>query len=412
MDEVNKKIKFSTGLNNKIRKKALFFLFFIFLVAISVFLYFLFFSKKNTINKSFLPVKEIQQKIVFRRTINNMSLEEKAAQLMFIGVTPEEWEQIGDWKYSIGGFLVNKTWADIVKNNGLIDLESQTASKSAILPFFGADQEGGEICRFDWLDCTSQKQTENQQQAFITAETRGVDLKKLGINVVFAPVLDIAENNNDFIWKRTFNSNDEKITALLGSAMIKGFTKAGIIACPKHFPGHGGTIIDSHLQLPEIECNQQCLEKRIYPFKKVIDNGAEMIMIGHIKILNIKNQKTETKEDRPASLSGYWITETLRGQLNFKGVIITDDLLMRSLAEIDYPETENIDKTINFWWVAPASVESIKAGADMVMIVGAPEVQEKVFQRLINAIKNGEIPEKRIDESLIRILRLKSLLIY
>ncbi len=123
---------------------------------------------------------------------------------MFIGVTPEEWEQIGDWKYSAGGLLVNKTWADIVKNNGLIDLESQTASKSAILPFFGADQEGGEICRFDWLDCSSQKQTENQQQAFMIAETRGVDLKKLGINVVFAPVLDIAENNNDFYLEKNF----------------------------------------------------------------------------------------------------------------------------------------------------------------------------------------------------------------
>ena len=395
MDEVNKKN----------RKKIFFFLFFIFLVAISAFLYFLFFSKKNTINKSFLPVKEIQQKIVFRRTINNMSLEEKAAQLMFVGVSPEEWEQLDDWKYSAGGLLVNKTWPDII-NNGLIDLESQTASKSAILPFFGADQEGGEVCRFDWLDCTSQKQTENQQQAFMIAETRGVDLKKLGINVVFAPVLDIAENNNDFIWKRTFNSNDEKITALLGSAMIKGFTKAGIIACPKHFPGHGGTIIDSHLQLPEIECNQQCLEKRIYPFKKVIDNGAEMIMIGHIKISNIKNQKSKIEEEQPTSLSRYWITEVLRNQLDFNGVIITDDLTMKALSQVDYSQ-KNINKSQNFWWVAPAAIESIKAGADMVMIVGAPEVQKKVYQKIIEAIKTSEISEKSLDESLLRALKLK-----
>ena len=390
------------GVNKTNRKKVIFFLFFLFLVAAAASLYFFSLFKALTIKKPFPAVKEIQQKIFFRKTINNMSLEEKAAQLMFIGAASEEWEQLGDWKYSAGGLIISsKLLKEEIEN-----LKLKIASQSGIIPFVGVDQEGGVVCRFDWLDCTSQKQIKNHHQAFMIAKTRGEDLKKLGINVVFAPVLDIAESENDFIWERTFDSNDENKIADLGSAMIKGFSEAGIIACPKHFPGHGGTSIDSHLQLPSIECGRQCLEKRICPFKKAIDNGAEMIMVGHI-ILTITHYPSPITH-YPTSISKYWITEVLRGDLGFKGVVVTDDLLMRSLAEIDYPETENIDKAVNFWWAPPAAVESIKAGADMVMIVGAPEVQEKVFQRLKKAVDNKEISKERIDESLEKVLKLKS----
>ena len=388
------------------RKKTIFFIFFLFLVALAASLCFFFFFKTNTIKKPFLPVKEIQQKIVLRKKINSMSLGEKTAQLMFIGVSPQGWEQLDDWKYSVGGLLVNKAWADIAKTSELIDLETEIASKSATLSFFGVDQEGGDVCRFDWLDCISQKQIKNQQQAFMIAEKRGKELKESGINVVFAPVLDIAENNNDFIWKRTFASDDENETADLGSAMIKGFSEGGIIACPKHFPGHGGTSVDSHLQLPSIKCDKQCLEKRIYPFKKAIDSGAKMIMVGHLLIENGK-QKTEDRK-RPASLSKYWITDVLRDQLDYNGVIITDDLTMRALSKVNYPSTENINKTIDFWWVGPAAVESIKAGADMVMIVNAPEVQKQVFDRLKKAVETGEISEERVNQILKRILKLKN----
>ena len=129
-------------------------------------------------------------------------------------------------------------------------------------------------------------------------------------------------------------------------------------------------------------------------------------MIGHIKISNIKNQKSKIEEEQPTSLSRYWITEVLRNQLDFNGVIITDDLTMKALSQVDYSQ-KNINKSQNFWWVAPAAIESIKAGADMVMIVGAPEVQKKVYQKIIEAIKTSEISEKSLDESLLRALKLK-----
>jgi len=309
--------------------------------------------------------------------LQKMSLEEKVSQLMFVGKPGND--------RNFGGLIVNQPF-DFTQGRQL------TATGSGVFPFIGIDQEGGVVCRLPWLDCTGQREIKSTSEAADLASKRAKELKSLGFNVVFAPVLDIAESETDFIWSRSFSDN----VGDLGAAMIEGFNRQGIIACPKHFPGHGGTNMDSHYQLPTVECDENCLREKIRPFKKAIEAGVSMIMVGHITVNNLtmKQLKHETIDSPPASLSKYWITDILKKQLKFNGVVITDDLNMGGIRAYQ-PDT------------GEAAVQAILAGADMVMVIGEPLIQEQVYQRLLQAVNNGEISKIRIDESLRRILKLK-----
>lgn len=367
---------------------------FLLLLIIFVLIGFFWFLLSKTEFSKFIFIKQkVSKEKLIDEKIKTMVLEQKVGQLMFLGGDPKKWEKKNDWRLLAGGLIVDKEWI-----NNLDEVKEKIATKSGILPFIGVDQEGGTVCRLDWLECISQRQINNDKQAIMLSRTRGEALQELGINVVFAPVLDIAESKNDFIWERTFASSDEKKVAELGLAMIGGFNQAGIIACPKHFPGHGGTLTDSHWQLPSIECDKECFEKRIYPFRSAIDSGNRMIMVGHLMLSN---------DEWPTSISKQINTDILRSELGFKGVVITDDLLMKSLSGVDYPNKEALDENENFWWVAPAALEAIKAGADMVMITSDPQAQESAFKGIIEAVNTNKISEGRIDESLRKIFDLK-----
>jgi beta-N-acetylhexosaminidase len=388
----------------------------IFLLAV-FFLGGLFFGFLSSKNYRF-PQTNINKEDQLNQKIKKMSLDEKISQFLFLGGDFRNINSL-DWRLKAGGIIINlklKNQNEKLIREEILNIQEKIASQSGIEPFFGADQEGGEVCRLDWLDCTSQKMINSKSQVLILAKKRGEDLKRIGINLVFAPVLDISDNKTDFIWGRTFATADPKEAAELGLAMVGGFNQSGIIACPKHFPGHGGTSSDSHQKLPLVDCDQSCLESRIYPFKKVIDNGVKMVMVGHIKIKlkaqnsNVKTTAQSEKVDQlPASISPYWINDILRNQLEFSGVVITDDLMMRALEEVEYPD-ERLDKTKDFWWAAPAAVQAIKAGADMVIISDNSEIQKEVFERLKKAVETKEISEERLNESLKRILKIKLLL--
>ncbi len=335
-------------MNINLIRKGFFFLVAVFLPAFLILRFFL------SINQSsFHKNKNLNEENMIKQKIELMSLDQKIGQLMFLGGDFQEIKN-DDWRLMAGGLLISskfKVQSSKLLGEEIIKLEEKIASQSGIFPFIGIDQEGGEVCRLDWLDCASQKMVVNRHQAMILARNRGEELKKLGINLVFAPVLDVSDEKADFIWGRTFNTSDSAQAADLGLAMIGGFNQAGIISCPKHFPGHGGTKIDSHQKLPVIDCDNQCLDTRLYPFKMAINNGVKMIMIGHINIkLKAQSSKLKTtmssekNEEFPASISSFWITGLLRNQLNFDGVVITDDLMMGALSEVEYPD-KDLDKS-------------------------------------------------------------------
>jgi beta-N-acetylhexosaminidase len=216
-----------------------------------------------------------------------------------------------------------------------------------------------------------------------------LQLKSSGINMDFAPVLDVNNNPlNIVIGVRSFGS-DPYLVANMGVAFIKGMQKEGIASCAKHFPGHGDTAADSHLELPVVEHSRERLEKvEIYPFKEAIKAGVDSIMTAHIYVPAL-----EPADGVPATLSSNILTGLLRKELGFEGVIITDCMEMKAIAD-------------NFGTVEGA-VMAIEAGADIVLISHTIGKQKAAIEETIKAVKKGRITEERISESVLRILKLK-----
>jgi beta-N-acetylhexosaminidase len=202
------------------------------------------------------------------------------------------------------------------------------------------------------------------------------EAKYVGINMPLIPVLDVNQDpDNPIICTRAF-SDDPHEVARFGRLYVKILEKSGLISCGKHFPGHGDTPTDSHLLLPVIsKSRQNLLEVDILPFREAIEEGVSSIMIGHLLIPSV--------DDRPASLSKELITNLLRKELCFNGLILTDALNMKALNNM-----ENV----------PA--QCIKAGADVLLHPAAPDI---TVQELMNGLASGEITEKDIGEALTRI---------
>lgn len=215
--------------------------------------------------------------------------------------------------------------------------------------------------------------------------TIGKYLKKYEFNLDFAPVADINTNKkNIVIGKRAFGSTPSLVSKMV-DAEIKGFHKAKIMACVKHFPGHGDTKGDTHTGYVSIKKNWNALKKcEIVPFKKAFSSATDMVMVAHITANKV------SKDKLPASLSYNMITKKLRKELKYNGVVITDSMEMGAVAD-NYTSAES-------------AVMAIKAGADIVLM---PYDFKAAYNAVLKAVKSGKISEKRLNESVLRILKLK-----
>ena len=272
----------------------------------------------------------------------------------------------------------------------------QLVAKATGMPplFVCVDQEGGRVTRLKppyWQSHPSARtlgSTGLAQNVRNEMKSIGKELKDVGINWNFAPVLDVDSNpNNPVIADRSYSSNPNE-TASFGSAAIDGLQiDNGIMACGKHFPGHGDTNIDSHLALPVISHSLQHLhEVELVPFVAAISNHVAGIMTTHIMFPELDNEF-------PATLSVGILTDLLRVQLKYAGLIVTDCLEMRALSER--------------WGSAESAVLSILAGSDIVLCCHTLETQQNIVEALIHAVSTGRINERRIDESVNRILLVK-----
>lgn len=258
--------------------------------------------------------------------------------------------------------------------------------------FFGIDQEGGRVAKIpgDLKALPTNLEIgeiNNSDFSFEYGNILGNLVRSFGFNVNFAPVLDINSNpNNPVIGDRSFGNNPDLVSKL-GIQTMKGIQDENIIPTIKHFPGHGDTSVDSHLELPVVNKTLEELEAlELIPFENAINEGADMVMIAHILLPKLD-------EKFPSSMSKVVITELLREKLGFSGVVITDDMTMEAI-------TDHYD-------IGDASVESIKAGTDIIMVAHHYENIIKVISSLKTAVEAGEISEERIDESVTRILKLK-----
>lgn len=295
-------------------------------------------------------------------------------------------------KYPAAGFTLFKK--NIKSPEQIKHFNNQLHALGRIPPFIFIDEEGGDVARLanhkafnlpKYESMLSIGNTEDPQNAYKAGLEIGKYLKKYGFDADFAPVADVNTNpDNPIIGKRAFSS-DPEIAAKMNQAFLKGLNQAGIKGCLKHFPGHGDTQTDTHKGYAETLKNwAQLNECELITFKAGIQNNVPMIMVAHITAPNVDPSKV------PATFSKLLITEKLRNELNFQGVIISDALEMGAITK-DYPPEQ-------------ASIKAIQAGIDIILI---PYDYKTAYTSLLNAVKNSTIPESRIDQSVERILKYK-----
>ena len=270
-------------------------------------------------------------------------------------------------------------------------LTNQLQSSCRRMPLFvSIDEEGGRISRLPneftrFPSAAAIGSHHNAEWTYRSAEITAKELRAVGINMDFAPVLDVlTEPDNPVIKDRAFGSSATVVSAM-GLAVMAGLQDNHVIACGKHFPGHGDTSSDSHLELPRVAQplgRIQSVELR--PFAHLIANGLATIMTAHVLYPALDRKS-------PATLSKRIIEDLLRKGLGFKGVVITDDLEMKAIT-LDPGE---------------AAVQSLLAGVDLLLICHDEQKQRLALGAVYRAVKEKRLTEARIDQSLLRILTLK-----
>jgi beta-N-acetylhexosaminidase len=324
----------------------------------------------------------------------SMSLEQKVGQLFMCGFPDPEPDAnilrlIRD--YHIGG--VNYFRRNVRTPDQVAACSAALQDVSAVPLLISVDQEGGMVACVE--QCVTLMPgnmalgaTRDVEGAYKAARITGEELRVLGINMNFAPCVDINNNpDNPVIGVRSYGESP-RLVGEMGSAAVKGYQDAGITATIKHFPGHGDTDADSHLELPRVPHDRQRLhEVELLPFKQAIAAGVDAVMTAHVIFPAYESR------DIPATLSHNILTGLLREELGFQGVITTDCLEMNA-----------IWKGVG---VGQGAVMAVAAGADLVLISHQIALQIEGIEAVIEAVRSGKISEARIDESVDRLLRLK-----
>lgn len=330
--------------------------------------------------------------------------EEKASDFIIMN---KEVEKVIS-SHNFGGVIL---FANNLKNSEQSYKLIEDIQKSSKVPMFIAtDQEGGIVARLNsgtrFPGNMALGTLNNELETFTVGKYIAEELMALGINTNFSPVADVNSNpNNPVIGLRSFSS-DKELVAKHSLAMMLGMQDENLITTAKHFPGHGDTDIDTHLGLASIDkTKEELYELEFYPFINLINNGVDMIMSAHVALPKIENEKIISKVDGseislPATLSKKVLTDILRNELNFKGVIVTDALTgMKAI-------TDNMNEY-------EATKKAILAGADILLMpvniktLNDVNKLDNIIHKLVEDVKNGVISEDRINESYERIMKLK-----
>ena len=273
------------------------------------------------------------------------------------------------------------------------DLQSLAIEASGIPLLVSTDQEGGRVFRVPedvmpvYPGAMGLGQSGDADLARDVGFATGYHLRAVGINVVLAPVMDVNNNpENPVINTRSFGS-DPATVALMATALAAGIRESGAIPVIKHFPGHGDTNVDSHLDLPHIDRSEGELEKvELQPFRRGIQDGAEIVMTAHILF-------PQLDRERPATLSPRILREILRRKLGFKGIIMTDAMEMYAVAR-RYP----YEKSVRM---------AIEAGVDVILLTGMGPYVETMYGSLLKAFQKGDLPMELLDRAVERQIALK-----
>ena len=333
-----------------------------------------------------------------QKILSEMSLDEKIAQLFV--VTPETLTGVdaatlaGDTtkemieKYPVGGLIYSTP--NMEDKDQLKELISKTQSYSKLPLLICVDEEGGDVARVaDALDENKLKpmfdyKDESATTASRNAKTIAAYLVKYGFNTDFAPVADVWTNkDNTVIGSRAYSDNYQDAADRVANA-VKGFDAFGLVTTLKHFPGHGDTAEDSHDELAVLKKSYDELkEGELLPFESGIKAGADMVMVGHIMVPSLD-------EDKPATLSKAIVPEILRKDMQYDGVVISDSLTMGALGE-NFTTEEIVQGLFD-------------AQIDLFLMPG--DIEEYI--EAVNTLLDDEdVTEEQIDEKVLRILQMK-----
>lgn len=340
--------------------------------------------------------------------LGKMSLREKVGQLFIVrpealaensnAETAPATDRVDDAvisrieEYPVGGIALFSRNITSAEQLPMFISDLQSSSKYPL--FIAVDEEGGRVARIansDFFNVASYKSMEDigksgdASKAEEVGRQIGSYLKELGFNLDFAPVADTNTNpQNIVIGDRSYGS-DPALVARMVSAQLDGMHDSGIMGTLKHFPGHGDTKDDTHSGYVSIEKTwDELKECELVPFITALPK-ADMVMVSHITAVNVTSDKL------PTSMSETMITGKLRNELGYDGVIITDAMAMGAVAD-NYTSAE-------------AAVTAVKAGVDIVLM---PQNLNEAFNGVMNAVTDGEISMERLDESVLRILKMKA----
>ncbi|NUU76622.1 beta-N-acetylhexosaminidase [Paenibacillus xylanilyticus] len=328
--------------------------------------------------------------------LDQLTLDEKIGQMILAGVQGTALDEQAKQmivNQKVGGIIFYANNVTTLQGTAKFVQSIKEENRSNPVPIFmSVDQEGGKVSRMpEAVESIPSNGKVGATKDAELAETMGEllarQIKLAGFNVDFAPVLDVNSNpNNPVIGDRSFGSSAELVSRL-GIAEMKGLRSQGIIPVVKHFPGHGDTSVDSHLDLPVVnKTEKQLAELEWIPFQAAVKEQVEAVMVAHTLFPKLD-------PDHPASLSKVIIGEHLRDKFNYDGVVITDDLSMGAIAK-NYKLNE-------------AAIATVQAGSDILLVAHSYESAKTIFDTLKDAVKKGTITESRIDESVYRILTLK-----
>lgn len=341
---------------------------------------------------------ELSNEQKLNEIISNMTIHEKICQMLITspeGITGTqavtaagETTKQALQEMPVGGILYSKQ--NLIDKNQVKTMIQNIQSYSKIPLIITCDEEGGRVNRLmsklgtTYIGPMLDYKAQGIAKAYNNAYTIASDMSYLGFNVDMAPVADVWSNpSNTVIGDRAY-SDDFKQAADLVASAVDGFHAGGVGTALKHFPGHGDTSEDSHYGLAYItKTLYEIRENELLPFKSGIKADSDMVMIGHLILSDIDNQS--------APFSSKIVTELLREELGFDGVIITDGLQMKAMTD--------------YYSSAEIAYKAVIAGVDMLL---CPENPYEAVDKLKSSIKSGIISESRIDESVYRILSMKA----
>lgn len=348
-------------------------------------------NNKKVSNKDFEKLS-IEEKVNYK--MDNLSIDEKIAQMLIVYYIGDEYDEnlsniIKEVKP--GGFILMSD--NITTYDRTLNFVKGMQNDSDIPMIISTDEEGGSVQRIKGIRDISVTdipymyylgQTKDKNLAYKVGEIIANELRTIGVNLTYAPVMDIYSNpNNTVIGKRSFGSNPNTVYDM-ATSLKNGIEDNLVNTCIKHFPGHGDTETDSHFEIPIINKTLDELENSdLLPFIKSI-NDTNMIMVGHIALPKITNSSI------PASLSKEIVTDLLKNKYNYKGLVITDALNMGSLTN-NYSDKEIYTMAIN-------------AGVDLLLM---PNGSKSAIKYIKEAIDNNEIDIETINESVRKILTYK-----